>query len=389
MLFDRGYELRIGRAFTNSEEKASTLASPQRQRQLIDDFIKSNKQYQQLIVQPGVSLEQILQFEDDERILITDNHITFDVEKTGGDNTTGNEAVITIYNLSDESANLIDRVAGRKNYIELLAGYKSDILKTIFRGNIVKVEDQFEDVNRRTKLTCSDAGVYLQTQLDTRTYPKGTPINKIVTDLLNDLLLPKGVVTRLPESAVTTKPVMIHGRASDQLKRILEIFNYNLHIQDMFVNVTSKDFAVGGRRLDQQSLIADEAAFGIFNDKTIPLINVNTGLVGSPAILSDTSDMSPAETETQSTSGVKFKTLLNGEFIPSGYVKLESNAYLGVYRILKVTHEGSYEGDTWHSTVEAELVTKQAIEDDQIQQQQPLDVEDTDQRKINFLTDRY
>lgn len=371
MLFGRDYELRIGRSYESDESEETSL---DRQIALIEEFKTLNKIQSGFGVLPVVAEDDVLQFEDNEEILIRDNHITFDIEKTGGDNTSGNTATISIYNLSNESVLLIERVTGTKNFIELLAGYSNDVLKTVFRGNIVRVEDSFDGLDRVTKVICSDGGVYLQTRIVTRVYPKGTKINTIIDDLIDELYLPRGTISRLPDTTVTTKAISIHGKASDQLKRILEIFNYSFNIQDLFINITPKETDV----------VAEDAVSNGF----IPLISVDTGLIGSPAVLSDTTDLSMVEAKTQSTAGVKFKTLLNGEYNPGGYVKLESASYIGVYRILKVVHEGSYEGDTWYSELEAELVSQETVDTDSALPDDPdTNEDDTDQRKVFSLTE--
>jgi len=353
-MFNRRYELRIGQNFGASAAEEIQAITPQQQKQFLNDFYKLGEVYKNAIdtFDPDVALEAIEDFGDN-RIYINQNQLKFDIEKVGAESSEGNQGEITIYNLAQESAKLLQRLSGVKNFVELLAGYEDETLKTVFRGNLVKVEDTFDGTERRTKLEVSDGGAFVQSQLTARRYPKNTPIDKIVDDLLQDLALPRGVIYRLGNNIRTNGPLVVHGPAAGELSRLLSTFGYYINVQDLFVNVVSNKSTIpsGNSNADLSQTIETPLIETILN------VTAESGLIASPTFLGDYSDLSPAEAREQSASGIKFKSLLNGEFQPNAIVQVVSNNISGVYRILKVTHRGSFRGSEWFSEVEAEDVS--------------------------------
>lgn len=353
-MYNRRYELRIGQNFGAVAAEEIQPITQQQQIEYLNDFYRLGEVYKNAIdvFDPDVALEAIETF-GDSRIYINQNQIKFDIEKTGAESTEGNEGEIVIYNLAEESARLLQRLSGVKNFVELLAGYEDETLKTVFRGNLVKVEDTFDGVERRTKLEVSDGGAFVQSQLSARKYPKGTQIDKIVDDLLQDLALPRGVIYRLGPDVVTKSRLVVHGPAAGELARILSTFGYYVNVQDLFVNVVSNKTTIpaGNSAADLSQTIETPLIETILN------VTPDSGLITSPTFLGDYSDLSASEALEQSASGIKFTSLLNGEFQPNAIVQVVSNRISGVYRILKVTHRGSFRGDEWYSIVEAEDVS--------------------------------
>ena len=50
--------------------------------------------------------------------------------------------------------------------------------------------------------------------------------------------------------------------------------------------------------------------------------------------------------------GIEVKTQLLGAIIPESTIYLKSRYYNGFYKVIKVTHSGSYEGGEWMSTLQ-------------------------------------
>lgn len=350
-MFGRVYELRVGRSY--SELAETKEITEENQRQALNNFISQGEVFTNPVIEGLVDIDDVLQFQNEDRLFVNQNHIEFEVDKIGSDSTDGNQGEITIYNLSDQSSKILSRLAGSKSFIELRGGYRDEPLRTLFRGNIQTVEDKFDGVDRRTKIEVSDGGAFVQNQLSSRAYPKGTPIDDIVDDLLQDLALPRGVIYRLGPDVVTTKPTVLYGRSADQLKRILITFDYTVNIQDMFVNVISKKIdSVVNSAADFSNIVDTDQA----KIPTVINVTASSGLISSPSFIGDFSDLSPGETKEQSSSGVKFRMLLTGEIIPNNIIQLVSKNIAGLFRVLKVTHRGSFEGDEWETEVEAEWV---------------------------------
>lgn len=318
------------------------------QKAILENFIGLKGEYLNLIYDDPDNLDGLAGFLDNNNIIISDHHIEFDVEKVGANSSEGNEGEITLFNLSDETALLLQAIATTMNFVEFSAGYEDEPLRVVIRGNIKSAEDKFDGIDRRTKIVVTDGGEFAQNQMTTKVFPKGTKIDDIIQEMIEDLALPKGNIIQIGGFGTLSKPLIVHGKSIDQLKRVLNNFGYVINIQDLFINIYSK------RIEDTINEFLDDG--GVFKGRSIPLVSPETGLLASPAYVTDISDMTAQEVANESVTGIKFNHLLTGEFTPNAFIRLETEKFSGTYRILKVTHKGSLEGDEWFSEVEAEAV---------------------------------
>ena len=318
------------------------------QRQILQNYAGLKGEFKNLVYQDPSELDSLAGWLDENNIVITDHHIEFSVEKIGSNSSEGNEGEITLYNLSDATARLLQVLSATQNFVELSAGYEDEELRVIMRGNMKYAEDVFDGQDRRTKILVNDGGNFAQNQMSVKVYPKGTPIVDLVDDMIEDLSLPRGNIVQIGGYGTLSKPLIVHGKSIDQLKRVLNNFGFVINIQDLFINIYNK-------RIDE-TINEFFSQSGDFEARNIPLVTHDTGLLASPAFLTDTSDQTAQEIANESATGIKFKHLLSGEFTPNSFVKLETDDFVGVYRILKVTHTGSLEGDEWFSEVEAERI---------------------------------
>lgn len=308
-----------------------------------------------------------LQFDN---VVIEENHIEFTVEKIGGNSADGNEAEITIYNLDDATAALLVTLSDTQNFVELSAGYEDEGVKTIIRGNVLEVEDTLDGTERRTKLVVVDGGKFVSEQMSVRMYPKGTLVSRIVEDLQQDAALPRGINEFDEPDRTIKKPLIIHGRSVEQLKRVLDVLGYNINIQDLYINIYKRVVAEEAQRaiteatsntaeVDRIISIAVRAPKGYIVQAMV--ISPSTGLLAAPTLMSNTAGMSTQEIANEPSTGVKFRHLLSGELSPNKYVRLETEGFRGNYRILSVTHVGSLEGGDWYSEVEAERIDSTGV----------------------------
>lgn len=335
MSFNRRYEVLVGKPYTFTENRSPTLGTG------ADLVLDPNDKS----LARAKVLESYFASERTNSLAISKHQVKFDIEKTGGDSSDGNTAEITLFNLADSTVNFLNNNSGDKTFITLKAGYSDEGMKTIFRGNIVKVVDKREGVLRRTKINVSDGGVFMKEMMTSRSYPKGTKLDKIVDDLLIDIDLPRGSVAKLGDEVVTKHRTIFYGKSVDQLKRVLESHNYAFNVQDFFGYVIARSLEKA--KEDAQSTDAVGA---------VPLITPTTGLIGSPSFTDDSAAMTAKEADTNPPNGISFKCLLNGSLLPNTYVKIQSKDFNGVYRLTKVVHKGGYEGNEWFSECEAEDV---------------------------------
>lgn len=322
----------------------------------------------------------------DSNIEFTEHHVEFEIEKVGGNSTDGNVGVITLFNLSEAESQFLVSLASTQNFAHFSAGYADEGMKTLIRGNITIGEDKSDGTNRRTKITITDGDTFVKNQMSVRTYRKGTDVKQIVNDLLDDIALPRGSI-QIP-SQILTKPLVVHGRSVEQLKRVLDVYGHSVNIQDLYIDIFERTLSEEAERAIEEATRVPQEVVDVDVDRIISvrvqepagyvynvrLVSPGSGLISVPGAISDTSSMTTQEIANEPTAGVKFKHLLSGDLSPNTYVQIRAGEnYTGNYRIIKATHSGSLEGSRWETTVEAELI---AIKPDAVNADESEDAEE-------------
>ena len=278
-------------------------------------------------------------------VRMTDHHITFSIE-VSKDN--GNPSKITLYNISDDTRGYLESKQGDKIAITLKAGYVTDSeLPVIFNGEIINVLDKFEGVNRITELVCSSGSSSIQEAYTVRTFKAGTKVSEIFDSVMADLKLPKGTVyyPKGNNFVIETiqKPIVVSAPAYEVFKKLSKTFEYSAWIENGTVNVLPKHYV----------LKQGEFIFKISNQ---------TGMIGSPTATNNEVDATEKTNGTR--MAVQVTTTLNGAYTIGGKVALESKFHNGVYEIVTVTHNGSYEGGQWSSSLDLKPVDGYEIRKD-------------------------
>lgn len=258
---------------------------------------------------------------------LTTHQISFTITKDSGKEP--NKGEITIFNLSDDLVNYINNNIDHTLAIILEAGYKDEV-KTIFKGTVAKISDKWERGTRETKLRCTDGGVNMGESMTSRSYPAGTPVKNVITDLSKDLGTTLGVIEISSDLSTFNSPVGFVGNTASQLQKITESINHNFSIQDGAIYITPRD-----KKLPQQSAyLSDE-----------------TGLKSSPEPLSQGSKKSK-KNKTPS-DGLGFSCQLDGSILPETTVYVKSKSYEGALKVTKVVHTGSFEESDWTTKIQA------------------------------------
>lgn len=272
--------------------------------------------------------------------LLTEYQISFNIKKDN--NKDPNQGEITIYNLSDDTVNYINRSIRNNLAVALSVGYEGQELTMIFKGTVQWVSDSFNNTERRTVLHCLDGGINIAEARTSRSYPKGTKVKKVVGDLVKDLGTTEGNIHIDTEQTLSSSTVMC-GNTSHYLENICRGIDHNVSIQDGSVYVTPRSQMSSAR---------------------CAYISPETGLVGSPEPFHN--DIKPTKKVTKSTKkakkptdGVKFKCEMNGAILPEKTVWLKSHDYDGAFKVVSVVHSGDKEGKDW--TTEVESVSVSAI----------------------------
>lgn len=276
--------------------------------------------------------------------LLQDHQITFSIKKDN--NKDPNQAEIVVYNLSDDTVNYINRGIRNNLAVALAVGYEGEELVMIFKGTIQWVSDTFDSVDRKTTLHCLDGGINIAEARTSRSYPKGTKIKRVVTDLVKDLGTTEGNIHVDNDQTLSSATAMC-GNTSHYLEHICKSIDHNVSIQDGSVYVTPRSQMSSAR-----------SAY----------ISPETGLIGSPEPFHN--DIKPTKKVTKSskkakkpTDGVKFKCQMNGAILPEKTIWLKSRYYDGPFKVVSVSHNGDKEGKEWVTEVEcvsvSEIMTKE------------------------------
>lgn len=251
--------------------------------------------------------------------------IEFQVVK---DNTEkSNKSYVTIYNLPDFIVDYL-KINIDKSLSGLLeAGYDGTNYQ-LFCGTIEYFEDSWDDkvITRTTKFIFGDASQNLSKCNAARSYRAGTPIITVIKDLAADLQLPIGRIVGI--SGTLDASVSFSGNTAQNLTNICTRYGANFSVQDGAVYVTKT-----GKRFEQNILY----------------ISPDTGLVGTPSPKQPTKNKKSKEKNdaSQEDVGLEVKIRLYGPIIPESTIYLDSLYYKGFYKVVRLEHNGTYEGGDW------------------------------------------
>lgn len=266
--------------------------------------------------------------------LITENNISFEVHKDDSDKT--NRGYISIINTSDDIVDYLEANINNAVSVIFQAGYSEDSetpdgqIKTIFKGNVERIEDFFDKETRTTKLILGDGSINVREALSSRYYPAGTPVKTVLRDLTKDLGLSIGNIETIDETKVTRKAYSWMGKSNTIMKELAKELEADYSIQDGQVYI-----------IKYNSLLRQRVAY----------LSESSGLIGSPQPLSQTEGKS--QVDDVPTKGISVTCLLDGAIKPGSTIYVKSRKYDGAYKVTKVTHKGEYEGSQWISQIEA------------------------------------
>lgn len=258
-------------------------------------------------------------------------HIEFEVAKSDTSGKT-NKFKITVYNLSDTSITKISK--DFKVIFE--AGYTEDALRTLFIGQVENVETEYLAEVVKTTITCVDGYKPKREGYTSTAFRGGTTVETILRQLITkDLGL--------------SNPVMNNGKlgADKGLNKIYE--NGSAKVGNTYEIITKlcRDNFLTWSVRDGNAIVYPVDGS---TEVKVPLISAGTGMIGSPQkSLNNTNKLAKSK---NTTTTYKVKTLLNGSYNIGNLVEVVSAFTSGLYRISKVTHKGSFDGNDWTSDLE-------------------------------------
>lgn len=263
--------------------------------------------------------------------LLNEHNLSFEIVKDDSDKT--NRGYITIINTSDEVVDYLESNINNAVAVIFEAGYldeNEEQLKTVFKGNVERVEDTFDKESRTTKLILGDSTVNVREAITSRYYPSGTPIKTVFKDLTKDLGLSIGNLETIDESKVTRRSYSWMGKSNTIMKDLAKELEADYSIQDGQVYIIK---------------------YGKLLKHRVAYISESSGMIGTPQPLSQSDGK--AQSDNVPTKGIRLTCLLDGAIKPGSTIYVKSKKYDGAYKVTKVIHKGEYEGNSWESQIEA------------------------------------
>lgn len=271
--------------------------------------------------------------------VLTEHHLEFEILKSN--DAQANKGYITITNASDDFVNYLQQNTDNHLAVMLDAGYEDQGMTTLFMGGVSHFEDSWDGslIIRKTKLTLGDGELALSVASTARAYKTGTKLNTILNDLLDDLSIPRGRVIPYDDSETLKFSKSFTGRAGDNLRMLGQATGRTFTVQD-----NSAYFTKVGYGLKQQ-VIELSAETGLIGIPTPRVMSAKQQYEIQKKIDKTKKEELKAKYARKEDIGLVVESLLNGSLVPELTVYLKSRYITGFYKILEVSHTGSYESD--------------------------------------------
>lgn len=246
-----------------------------------------------------------------ESIIIDHLRVTFSIKKTLTSDP--NVAEISIYNLNDSNRNLI--ATKQYHLLELSVCYQHDMLRLIFCGDIINVENKLNDKDIITVLRCGDGYKAFTEKTIIKTVAKGQSDNDLLNEAVKSFGIQKGSIN-LPNDRVLPRGKVMMCDTREVMHKIAINNNADWSIQDAQLVLIPKNK-------------------GLANNEGW-IISRTTGMIGSPQ---------------KTDKGLEVTTLCNPQYRIGSLVRVESKLteYNGDYKIESIEHNGDLDGSNWYS----------------------------------------
>ena len=216
-------------------------------------------------------------------------------------------AIVTIYNLSENSINAIKK----EQFVIINAGYRRDV-GNIFKGTLQKTVTSWQGANKITEFTVGDGSQQWLRTYVSAAYAEGIQASAILSDLCGRMGLE---IARLDLARDLTYP---KGRVIDCM------------CKDAIKQISAEcgsEFIISKERIYITPPRAGTA--------TGFLLKAGTGLIGSPEVFEK-------EEDGVIKKGFKIQMLLNHRITINSIFQVESKTANGTYRVLKGRHTGNF-----------------------------------------------
>lgn len=297
-------------------------------------------------------------------VTLTELNFKITVNKSTRQGSKSPTTQLKIYNMSENTRSLVETKGA---YVVLKAGYnhQKDSLPVIFMGQVDNSLTEKEGHDIITTLFLKDASVPLDNQLVSVSFPPKTSVKEIVdTMALQFSGVGKGyLATDDLADLQELGGYSFSGSLNLILHKYLISYGYRYCIEDssIFVYPARWVFPINrsgdAAQIDSQTIAnAVSSHLPTLQNKAITFTPEN-----ALSIKKDRSSVTKKQTNTDNSTGVVIKTLLDGRIrLKNLLIKVEGiekdQSLNGTYSIDSISHELQYEGGVWHTTLKATKV---------------------------------
>jgi hypothetical protein len=283
-------------------------------------------------------------------VSIEDLEVSFNIEKSDNSSKNLNSAEITIKNLSESTKALIEK---EDSVVILEAGWEDDTFGLIFQGDITSYKHNKRGTNYDTIIECADGYVGIRESITHKTYPEGTSVQAVLLDLIKGEGGETVYYTAKGETQGTRPPIGLGFDIGEMSGLgLFEVFENGYTVSKptkQAIDDICYAYRLKWSIQDGKVYVTDLNGDTSYK-YTVPLISEETGLIGSPEEINE--GKAKRKGDKTPSKGYRFVCTLNHEIIPELFIKLSAEQINAVAKVKKVTHRGSYEGDSWETEVE-------------------------------------
>lgn len=263
-------------------------------------------------------------------IEITGLHITFQVKKSSDNKKKGNQASVSIYNLSEDKRKALE-VSNVP--VRLDVGYLYTGLHELFHGESTDVRTDRRGEDIVTTITLDAAYTGLNHRLVSKLAAPGSTVEEIIRNLatsMPDVSRTKFSGKGLKQRAVDGYPMS--GTPRQILTEVCNAFGLEWQVDSGILYVTDV----------VESYMTEGQAF---------VLNEMSGLIERPEVTEVEKQRKKDDKKKKGRKGLTIKMLLNPILQAGGLIKLEYGDLSGFYKVIDIQHEGEIYGSNWMTTI--------------------------------------
>jgi len=248
-------------------------------------------------------------------------HIAFDIKKA--DTKSNNSATVTIWNLNDNHVSALDEPDCR---LLLKAGYGTR-LSQIFEGTVSYASTEMDGGDRKTEIELVDGYIATRDTYISVSYNEKISWKSIIDDVANKMGMAVSYSYNASENITDiSSGFSFVGKGIDVLSKACNSCGLSWSIQNGVIQIKKPN--------------------DVMNTQ-VYVLSSDTGLIGWPKKVS----MEKSKTKgAVKNLGYDVNFLLNGAIEVNNYVKVESKAITGFYKVFSISHKGDNVSGDWIST---------------------------------------